>query len=40
VLARQKGVIPAARPVFEELRRCGMYLTDEFTKSMLALVGE
>jgi predicted nucleic acid-binding protein len=40
VLARQNGVIPAARPVFEELRRRGMYLTDEFAKRMLALVGE
>jgi predicted nucleic acid-binding protein len=40
VLARQHGVIPAARPVFEELRQCGMYLTDEFAERMLAIVGE
>jgi predicted nucleic acid-binding protein len=40
VLARQRGAIPAARPVIEELRRCGMYLTDEFVSRMLALVGE
>jgi len=40
VLARQKNVIPAARPVFDELRRCGMYLSEEFAKRMLAQVGE
>lgn len=40
VLARQKGAIPALRPVIEELRRSGMYLTDELVDRMLALVGE
>lgn len=40
VLARQKNVIPAARPVFDELRRCGMYLREEFAKRMPAQVGE
>ena len=40
VLARQTGAIPAARPVIEELRRVGMYLTDEFVKRMYDLVGE
>lgn len=40
VLARQKGAIPAARPVIEELRRVGMYLTDEFVKRIYHLVGE
>jgi predicted nucleic acid-binding protein len=40
VLARQNDVIPAARPVFEELRQCGMYLSDDFAERMLAIVGE
>ncbi len=40
LLARQNSVIPAARPVIENLRRSGMYLTDEFARRMLALVGE
>jgi predicted nucleic acid-binding protein len=40
VLARQKGAIPAARPVIEELRRVGMYLTDELVKRIYDLVGE
>ena len=40
MLARQMGAIPAVRPVIEELRQSGMYLTDEFVERTLALLGE
>ena len=40
VLAKQFGSIPAARPVVEQLRRSGLFLTDELTNQALALVGE
>jgi predicted nucleic acid-binding protein len=40
LLARQDGLIPAARPVIEGLRRSGLYLTDDFVDQILALVGE
>ena len=38
--ARQRGSIPAARPVVEALRREGMYLSDRVLDAALALVGE
>ncbi|MEC4812671.1 MAG: DUF3368 domain-containing protein [Scytonema sp. PMC 1069.18] len=38
--AKQRGVIPAARPVLEQLRLCGMYLSDRVMDRALALVGE
>ncbi len=38
--ARQKGLIPAARPVLDELRRAGMYLSDSLVNRALILVGE
>jgi len=38
--AKQRGVIPAARPVLEQLRLCGMYLSDRVMNQALALVGE
>ncbi|MHC5726961.1 MAG: DUF3368 domain-containing protein, partial [Nostoc sp.] len=38
--AKQRGVIPAARPVLEQLRVCGMYLSDRVINQSLALVGE
>jgi predicted nucleic acid-binding protein len=40
LLARQAGLIPAARPVVERLRRSGMYLSDEIIREALARVGE
>ncbi len=40
VLAKQLGSIPAARPVIEQLRRSGLFLTDDLTDQALALVGE
>jgi predicted nucleic acid-binding protein len=38
--AKKKGLIPAARPVLDELRQVGMYLSDAVTNRALALVGE
>ena len=40
VLAKQLGSIASARPVVEQLRRAGLFLTDELTDQALALVGE
>ncbi|BAY64696.1 hypothetical protein NIES22_47960 [Calothrix brevissima NIES-22] len=40
ITAKQRGVIPAARPVLEQLRLCGMYLSDKVMNQALALVGE
>ena len=38
--ARKRGMIPAARPVLEELREKGMYLSSAVLDRALALVGE
>lgn len=38
--AKRKGRIPAARPVLDELRQAGMYLSDALRNRALALVGE
>lgn len=38
--AKQQGTIQAARPVLEQLRLCGMYLSDRVMNQALALVGE
>lgn len=38
--AKQDGKIPAARPVLEQLRQAGMYLSDRVMNQALALVGE
>ncbi|MGB7443832.1 MAG: DUF3368 domain-containing protein [Coleofasciculaceae cyanobacterium] len=38
--AKQRGEIPAARPVLEQLRLSGMYLSDRVMNQALALVGE
>jgi predicted nucleic acid-binding protein len=38
--ARRKGVIPAARPVMEDLLRGGMFLSRPLLDRALALVGE
>jgi predicted nucleic acid-binding protein len=40
LLAKQRGRIPAARPVLEAMRACGMYLSDRVLGDALALVGE
>ena len=38
--AKQRGQIPAARPVLEAMRRAGMYLSDTVMSRALAEVGE
>lgn len=40
LVARRRGMIPAARPVIEQLRRSGMYLSDRVRDRALSLVGE
>jgi len=40
LMAKQRGCIPAARPVLEQLRQGGMYLSDRVMNRALALVGE
>ncbi|MBI2298350.1 MAG: DUF3368 domain-containing protein [Armatimonadetes bacterium] len=40
LLAKRLGRIPAARPMVEELRRAGMYLSDRVVNQTLSLVGE
>jgi predicted nucleic acid-binding protein len=40
LVARKRGVIPAARPVLEQLRRGGMFLSERVRDRALALVGE
>jgi predicted nucleic acid-binding protein len=40
VFAKAHGVIPAARPVVEQLRQHGMYLSDQLMNQALAKVGE
>lgn len=38
--AKQRGVIPLARPVLEDLRSSGMYLSDRVLTRALGMVGE
>lgn len=38
--AKQRGIIPAARPILEQLRDSGMYLSERVMNQALALVGE
>jgi predicted nucleic acid-binding protein len=40
LLAKQKGFIPAARPLMEDLIRGGLYLSRHVLDSALARVGE
>jgi predicted nucleic acid-binding protein len=40
ILAKQLGSLPSARPVVEQLRRVGLFLTDDIAREALALVGE
>ncbi len=40
LLAKQIGAIPLARPVVEQLRQSGLFVTDGLTNQALALVGE
>jgi predicted nucleic acid-binding protein len=40
LVAKQRGVIPLARPVVEALREAGLYLSDSVVRRALSLVGE
>lgn len=40
LIAKQRGTIPAARPILEQLRDSGMYLSERVMNQALALVGE
>jgi predicted nucleic acid-binding protein len=40
LVAKQRGIIPSARAVLEQLRLCGMYLSDKVINKALVLVGE
>ncbi len=40
LLAKQRGEITAARPIVEQLRHAGMYLSDGVVDRALAMVGE
>ncbi|TAF04226.1 MAG: DUF3368 domain-containing protein, partial [Nostocales cyanobacterium] len=36
----KRGLIPSARPILEQLRLSGMYLSEKVINQALALVGE
>jgi len=40
LLAKQRGKVTAARPLVEELREAGLYLSDTVVREALELVGE
>lgn len=40
LLAKQLGEVPAARPLVDQLKHNGLYLTDQVINQALALVGE
>jgi predicted nucleic acid-binding protein len=40
LIAKQRGRIPAARPVLLQMRQAGMFLSDRVMNQALALVGE
>jgi predicted nucleic acid-binding protein len=40
IFAKSQGLLPAARPVVEQLRQQGMYLSDQLMNQVLAQVGE
>lgn len=40
IAAKQRGNIPAARPILEKLRSCGMYISDKVINRVLTIVGE
>ncbi|HEX6904150.1 MAG TPA: DUF3368 domain-containing protein [Thermoanaerobaculia bacterium] len=40
LLAKKRGLVPAARPLLEELTRAGLYLSEPIIESALRLVGE
>ena len=40
LIAKQRGVIPEARPVLNRLRAAGMYLSDRVANRALRMIGE
>lgn len=38
--AKQRGIVPSARTIVEQMRQTGMYLSDEIMNQALALVRE
>ena len=40
LVAKQRGLVPLARPVIEALRDAGMYLSENVIRRALAMVGE
>jgi predicted nucleic acid-binding protein len=40
LVAKQRGLVPLARPVVEALREAGLCLSDDVIRRALALVGE
>jgi predicted nucleic acid-binding protein len=40
LLAKQRGMVPLARPLVEELARAGLYLSESVVQHALRLVGE
>ncbi|MCK5718444.1 MAG: DUF3368 domain-containing protein [Thiomargarita sp.] len=40
LIAKQRGIIPAARPIIEKLRQSGMYLSDVIINQALSLIKE
>lgn len=40
LIAKQRGEIPAARPLIDQLRQSGMYLSTSVINRALALIGE
>ena len=40
LLAKKRGIIPLARPVLEQLKKAGMYLSNSVINQALAQVGE
>ena len=40
LIAKQRNIIPAAKPIVEQLLQAGMYLSDRVINQALALVGE
>lgn len=40
LLAKTQGIVPEARPLLEELRRAGLYLSDSLIRDALSIVGE
>ena len=40
LIAKQRGIIPAARSIIEHLQKTGMYLSRDVINKTLALIGE